>query len=54
VPVAPNQVWSMGFLSDRLADARAIRTFHVIDDYNREALGIEVDFSLPEARDQIT
>ena len=50
VPVAPSQVWSMDFMSDRLADARAIRTFNVIDDYNREALGIEVDFSLPAAR----
>ena len=37
-------------MSDRLADARAIRTFNVIDGYNREALGIEVDFSLPAAR----
>ena len=31
-------------------DGRKIRTFNVIDDYNREALGIEVDFSLPAAR----
>jgi putative transposase len=47
VPVAQNQVWSMDFMPVRLADARAIRTVHVIDDYNREALSIEVDFSLP-------
>ena len=44
VPVAQNQVWSMDFMSDRLADGRGFRTFNVIDDYNREALGIEVDF----------
>jgi putative transposase len=50
VPTALNQVWSMDFMSDRLADGRSIRTFNVIDDYNREALGIEVDFSLPAAR----
>jgi putative transposase len=50
VPVAPNQVWSMDFMADRLADGRSLRTFNVIDDYNREGLGIEVDLSLPGAR----
>lgn len=50
VPTAPNQVWSMDFMSDSLHDGRSFRTFNVIDDYNREALGIEVDFSLPSAR----
>lgn len=50
VPRAVNQVWSMDFMSDRLGDGRAFRTFNVIDDYNREALGIEVDFSLPAPR----
>ena len=50
VPRAINQVWSMDFMSDRLTDGRAFRTFNVIDDYNREALGIEVDFSLPALR----
>lgn len=50
VPVAINQVWSMDFMSDALADGRSFRTFNVIDDYNREGLGIEVDFSLPAAR----
>lgn len=50
VPVAINQVWSMDFMSDALVDGRKFRTFNVIDDYNREGLGIEVDFSLPSAR----
>ena len=45
-----NEVWSMDFMSDSLTDGRSIRTFNVIDDYNREALGIEVDLSLPSAR----
>jgi len=40
----------MDFMSDRLGDGRALRTFNVIDDYNREALGIAVDFSLPAPR----
>ena len=50
VPTAPNQVWSMDFMSDALADGRNIRTFNVIDDYNREGLAIDVDLSLPRAR----
>ena len=40
----------MDFMSDSLSDGRSIRTFNVLDDYNREALGIEVDFSLLSAR----
>ena len=47
---AINQTWSMDFMRDSLCDGRSIRTFNVLDDYNREALGIEVDFSLPSAR----
>ena len=50
VPTAPNQVWSMDFMSDALANGRKIRTFNVIDDYNREGLAIDVDLSLPSAR----
>ena len=50
VPLAPNQVWSIDFMSDSLTDGRTLRTFNVLDDYNREGLGIEVDQSLPSAR----
>lgn len=50
VPTAPNQVWSMDFMSDTLIDGRTFRTFNVLDDYNREGLGVEVDLSLPSAR----
>ncbi|EXJ09005.1 Integrase core domain protein [Nitrincola nitratireducens] len=50
VPTAINQVWSMDFMSDNLSDGRSLRTFNVIDDYNREGLGIEVDLSLPSLR----
>lgn len=50
VPVAPNQVWSIDFMSDSLADGRLLRTFNVLDDYNREGLGIDVDQSLPSGR----
>lgn len=50
VPDAINQTWSIDFMSDALIDGRSLRTFNVLDDYNREGLGIEVDFSLPAAR----
>ena len=50
VPINPNQVWSMDFMSDSLVDGRTLRTFNVVDDYNREGLGIEVDLSLPSTR----
>ena len=50
VPSQMNQVWSMDFMSDSLEDGRRLRTFNVLDDYNREALAIEVDVSLPSAR----
>lgn len=50
VPVAINQVWSMDFMSDSLIDGRTLRTFNVIDDYNREGLAIDVDLSMPSLR----
>ena len=45
-----NEVWSMDFMHDQLQDGRSIRLFNVIDDFNREGLAIEADFSLPSER----
>jgi putative transposase len=50
VPDRPNTVWSMDFLADRLEDMRAFRLLNIVDDFKREGLGIEVDFSLPATR----
>ena len=63
VPDAPNLTWSMDFMADRLGpshglqanhcramDGRQFRLLNVLDDFNREGLGIEVDFSLPAER----
>lgn len=50
VPEQPNQSWSVDFMSDSLTSGRPFRTFNVIDDFNREALWIEVDTSLPAQR----
>ncbi len=50
VPGGINQVWSMDFMHDQLEDGRTFRLFKVIDDFKREAIGMEVDFSLPSER----
>ena len=50
VPDGINQVWSMDFMHDQLQDGRSFRLFNIIDDHNREVLGMEVDFSLPSER----
>jgi putative transposase len=50
VPQRRNEVWSMDFMHDQLSDGRCIRLFNLIDDFNREALAIDVDFSLPALR----
>ncbi len=50
VPEAPNMTWSMDFMADRLGDGRAVRLLNVLDDFDRQGLGIEVDFSPPAER----
>lgn len=50
VPEMINQTWSMDFMHDQLANGRSIRLLNVLDDYNREGLGIEIDFSFPSER----
>lgn len=50
LPATPNQTWSADFMADALWNGRRFRTFNVIDDFNREALRIEIDTSLPAAR----
>jgi len=50
VPDSINQCWSIDFMSDSLWCGRVFRTFNMVDDYNREALAIEVDLNLPAQR----
>jgi len=49
-PETINSCWSLDFMSDSLENGRSFRTFNVLDDFNREALWIEIDLSLPAAR----
>jgi len=49
-PIGANQAWSAGFMSDAFYDGRAFRTFNVIDDYNGEALRIQIDVFLTAER----
>ena len=50
VPTSINETWSMDFMHDGLSDGRSYRLLNVIDDFNREGLGMEVDLSLPSER----
>jgi putative transposase len=50
LPTRANQIWTMDFTKDRLADGRNFRTLNLMDGYTREALWIEVDTSLPGQR----
>lgn len=45
-----NECWSADFMSDALWCGRRFRSFNVVDDFNREALAIEVDLNLPAQR----
>ncbi len=40
-PTGPNQVWSMDFVADQLAEGRRFRSLTVMDIYTRECLAIE-------------
>jgi putative transposase len=50
VPSAPNQRWSVDFVSDQLTDGRHFRILAVVDDCTRQCLALVADTSLSGAR----
>jgi putative transposase len=49
-PPTLNQTWALDFMRDTLYDGRVFRTLNILDQGNREALAIEIGFSLPSRR----
>ncbi len=49
-PQMANDCWSMDFMSDTLQHGQRFRTLNVLDDYNREILGIDINASIPASR----
>lgn len=45
-----NQTWSMDFMYDSLQNGDHVQIFNVIDDYNRDGLYMNADFSLPKEK----
>lgn len=50
IPLQHGNTWSMDFMSDRLHNKVRFRTFNVIDDFNREVLGIDIGTGMPSLR----
>jgi len=50
IPLERNKSWHIDFMSDALVSGRKIRTFNVIDAFNRQCIGIEIGFSMPSVQ----
>jgi putative transposase len=50
VPLEQNKEWAIDFMHDSLDNGRPIRSFNIIDQYNRECKGIYIRHSIPAVR----
>lgn len=50
VPGQANYCWSMDFMSDTLQHGHRFRTLNVLDDFNREVLGIDINSGIQATR----
>ena len=50
VPDTVNSCWSVDFMSDVLQHGHRFRTFNVVDDFNREVLGIDINSGITASR----
>jgi putative transposase len=50
IPMAPNDRWSLDFVSDQLTDCRRFRILTIVDDCTRESLALVADTSLSGLR----
>ena len=46
-PIQPNEVWSMDFVFDELANGRRVKALTVVDDCSKESVQIVADTSIP-------
>lgn len=50
IPFSANEEWAVDFMSDALVNGRRFRTLNVVDQYNRQCLGIHVGHCMPTRR----
>ncbi len=48
-PATPMEAWSMDFMADSSRNGRKVRVLDIIDDFNRESMWQEVQYSYPAA-----
>lgn len=50
MPLERNIEWTIDYMSDTLSGGRKFRALNVVDHFNRQCMGITLDYSLPACR----